>query len=82
MNAATSAVVKEEHQRDACMYCGAKFTKKWETVVSHGLERKINHCDECGKEARKKVSKHLDIHQFFKAHSLDWGDEVRTNTNY
>ena len=82
MRPATSAVIKEEHQKENCIYCGTKFEQQWTIKIIDGLERRINLCLGCGKEARRKISKHLSITQLFKAHSLDWGEEVKVNTKY
>lgn len=76
MIAATSAIVKEEHQADTCIYCGAKLKDDWKYVFLDGLEYKMTQCEN-GHEARIRVSGHLVIEQIVGVHRLDWGKERR-----
>ena len=70
MDAATSSAVREEHQEDRCMYCGAKICK-WKHELVNGLERKVAKCEN-GHEVRIKVSKYMNIERVAKVHTLDW----------
>ena len=76
MTAATSAIVKEEHQTSVCIYCGAKLKGDWEFVILDGLEYKVTECEN-GCKARVRISKHFTIDQFAGIHRLDWGKERR-----
>ena len=69
MKAATSTIVNEYHQTDKCMYCGSKLPK-FENKIIHGLERRVVKCS-CGKEARIKINKRLNIKQLASILILD-----------
>ena len=71
MIAATSAIVKEEHQTSICIYCGAALKKEWTYKLIDGLEYKVTECEN-GHEARIRVNRHLSIEQFVKVYLLDW----------
>jgi len=74
--AATSAAIKQEHQDSVCMYCGAKIKGEWKIKIVDGLEREVAECEN-GHKLRKKITRHLDIDQFKKVHSLDWGEKIK-----
>ncbi|MBD3354978.1 hypothetical protein GF361_03255 [Candidatus Woesearchaeota archaeon] len=81
LKAATSAVIKEKHQNSICIYCGAKIKGSWKIKIIDGLEREVAKCEK-GHKLRKKINKNLDIDQFKKVHSIDWGEHIVVNTNY
>ncbi len=70
MTAATSAIVREEHQTEICIYCGAKLINQWRCELVDGLEYKVTECEN-GHEARIKITKDLNIEQFINLHRLD-----------
>ena len=74
MTAATSAIVKEEHQTDTCIYCGANLNHDWRYVILDGLEYKITECEN-GHEARIRLSRHLNLEQFTSVLSMGWKRE-------
>ncbi len=71
MKAATSTIVKEESQKDVCIYCGAKLKGNWEYVLLDGLEYKISECEN-GHEARIKIEKELSSDQVLSILRVGW----------
>ena len=71
MIAATSAIVKEEHQTSTCIYCGAKLKENWKYKIICGLEYKITECEN-GHEARIRVDRRLDMDQFVRILAMEW----------
>ena len=73
MNAATSAIVREEHQTTVCMYCGGKIGKKGKYLVIDGREYSVAACEN-GHEARKKENNSLSIEEVVRICGQDWGN--------
>ena len=73
MNAATSAIVREEHQTAVCIYCGEGIKKRWKYIISNGLEYHISICDN-GHEARIKEGNALGIEELVRICGQDRGD--------
>jgi hypothetical protein len=76
VTAATSAIVKEEHQRTNCIYCGAKLNLEWKFVILDGLEYKVTECEQ-GCKIRIRTTSTFTIDQFAGIHRLDWGKAHR-----
>jgi hypothetical protein len=74
--AATSSIIKEEHQTDTCIYCGGKLGE-WKYKIIDGLEYKVAECEN-GHEARVRETCLLTIENFAKVHSMDWGNIKKT----
>ena len=72
MSAATSAIVKEEHQTTVCMYCGGKIEKKGKYLFMDGREYHVSECEN-GHEVRRKEGNSLAIEDLVRICGQDWG---------
>jgi len=65
-------LLKEEHQKDNCIYCNNKLNGlRWDSAFESLIHYKVIECKECKKENRVKVDFHGSGHDSWDG-TFEW----------